>query len=103
VRHIPPGTKKNRLARLAMLDGILAKAGVTLTMAAHWHNWRWHPPVPERPYPMIVGGGPKLGNPKLRKSATLVKCRLDASGLSVKLLDETGAVAINEKVALSNH
>ena len=103
VRHIPPGTKKNRLARLAMLDGILAKAGVTLTMAAHWHNWRWHPPVPERPYPMIVGGGPKLGNPKLRKSATLVKCRLDASGLSVKLLDETGAVVINEKVALSNH
>ena len=100
VRHIPPSTKKNGLARLAILDGILAKAGVTLTMAAHWHNWRWHPPVPERPYPMIVGGGSELGNPKLHKSATLVKCRLDASGLSVKLLDQTGMVVINENVAL---
>lgn len=103
VRHIPPSIKKTRLERLAILDGILAKAGVTLTMAAHWHNWRWHPAVPERPYPMIVGGGPKLGAPKSHKNATLVKCRLDASGLSVKLLDQTGSVVINEKVPLLNH
>ena len=64
LRHIPPSIKKTCHERLAALDGILANAGVTLTMGAHWHNWRWHPSVPERPYPMIVGGGPKLGVPK---------------------------------------
>jgi hypothetical protein len=99
MRHIPPA-KKQRVERLSVLDGILADAGVTLTMAAHWHKWKWHPAVPERPYPMIVGGGHLLGNPANHGDATLVKCRLDAAGLSVRLLDQTGAVVIDEKVTI---
>lgn len=105
MRHIPgrlsaPGGMRwsHGLKRLSVLDAILDGANVTLTMAAHMHDWRWHAAVPERPYPMIVGGGPRLGNPLGHGNATLVKCRLDASGLSVKMLDQTGAVVIDEKV-----
>ena len=104
-RHIPePLTpsqgKKGELPRLVALDKILAGANVTLTMAAHLHKWGWHEAIPGRPYPMIVGGGHLLGKPSNRGNATLVKCRVDSSGLSVKLLDQTGVVVIDKKIRL---
>ena len=103
MRHIPsPFITANKkkwhscLPRIHELDKILARANVTLAMAAHIHKWRWHEPIPERPYPMIVGGGQMLTKPTHHGCATLVKCRLDASGLSVKMVDQFGAVLINK-------
>jgi hypothetical protein len=109
VRHIPSGGMVNEgrqwnpnLPRLGRMDAILKNAGVTLAMAGHTHFWDWQDPTAARPYPVIVGGGPKLGDPKDRRNATLVKSRLSGGTLVVKLLDQTGAVALEKKILVAD-
>jgi len=109
VRHIPgPLTEqlvlngwpwRHKLPRLDAMDAILKQANVTLCMSAHLHHWGWHDATVVRPYPMIVGGGLKLGNPQSHDNATLVKCRLCAGKLTVQLFDQTGRVAIDKAIS----
>ncbi len=40
---------------------ILSKAGVTLVVCGHMHEFRYDPPTPDRPWAQVVGGGPELG------------------------------------------
>lgn len=105
VRHIPgpltiPHGRgwKHGLKRLDRMDAILKDAGVSLAMGAHLHNWGFHAPIENRPYPLIVGGGPSLGRPNGKRNATLVKCRFSEKKISVKLLAETGEELLSEIV-----
>lgn len=106
VRHIPGpltvpvGDWRHNLPRLYNMDMILKQANVTLCMGAHLHHWDWHDPITARPYPMIVGGGPGLGNPQGHDNATLVKCRLCGKTLSAQLLDQTGRLLIDKTLAV---
>ena len=103
IRHIPgPLTIphkngwKHNLKRLDRMDEILKNANVTLAMGAHLHNWGFHAPIPARPYPLVVGGGPKLGGTIGKSNATLVKCYCKGGAITVKILDETGKVVASE-------
>jgi hypothetical protein len=49
---------------------------------------------------MVVGGGPKLGDPQSQDNATLVKCRFSDNCLSVKVLDHTGNVRIDKTLRI---
>jgi hypothetical protein len=105
MRHIPPCYERapgrvwsSGLPRLDELDAILKDAGVTLAMGAHMHRWQWCEPNARRPYPLIIGGGNRLEKPLSRGNATLVKCRLTGAGLSVRLLDQTGAVRVDKTI-----
>jgi hypothetical protein len=49
---------------------------------------------------MVVGGGPKLGDPQSHDSATLVKCRFSGDSLSVKVLDHTGSIRIDKTLRI---
>ena len=108
VQHIPPhttiphldrsGVWKPGLARLDALNGVLKNAGVTLLMGAHLHNWNWHAPTEKRPYPMIVGGGDKLGDPAAHNNATLVKCRLSGDALDVRAIAQDGTVLLKKRL-----
>ncbi|MBR1871471.1 MAG: metallophosphoesterase [Kiritimatiellae bacterium] len=90
---------KPGLPRLDALFATLAEANVTLFLGAHLHNWNWHAPIPQRPYPMLVGGGPELANPNPHKNATLAKCTLSpANILSVNLLSAAGEVLVSEEI-----
>ena len=103
VRHIPGPLRngwKHNLKRLDCMDAILKGANVTLAMGAHLHNWGFHAPIPERPYPLVVGGGPKLGQPLKPSSATLVKCHCSDDAISVRIIDETGKAVISEIVRI---
>jgi hypothetical protein len=110
VRHIPgPLTSqlmlkgwpwRHKLPRLAEADAILKQANVSLCMSANLHHWGWHDATAERPYPMVVGGGPKLGDPQSQDNATLVKCRFSDNCLSVKVLDHTGNVRIDKTLRI---
>jgi hypothetical protein len=102
VQHIPPPLSKGgwgpKLKRLDALNDIWRTANVTLMMGAHLHWWCWMEPWEGRPYPLVVGGGPYLGNPTKHDNATLTKCRLDGNRLSVKMLDQTSKVVIDKAI-----
>lgn len=107
IRHIPAALTiphhngwKHGLGRLNHMDDILKNANVTLAMGAHLHNWGFHAPIPDRPYPLVVGGGPKLGEPIGKSSATLVKCHCKGGAIAVRILDETGKVVSSENVKI---
>ena len=105
VQHIPPPLSKGgwepKLKRLDALNEVWKTANVTLMMGAHLHWWCWMDPWPGRPYPLVVGGGPRLGNSGKRDNATLTKCRLEGNRLLVKMLDQTGKTIIEKGIALS--
>ena len=105
VQHIPPqlseGGWSPKLKRLDALNEVWKVANVTLMMSAHLHWWGWLNAWPGRPYPLVVGGGPRLGNPAKHDNATLTKCRLEGSRLSVKVLDQTGKIVIDKVVTLA--
>ena len=104
VQHIPPplaaGGWGPGLKRLDALNDVWKSANVTLMMSAHLHSWNWYDPWEGRPYPLVVGGGPYLGNPEQRDNATLTKCRLDGKTLTVKVLDQTGRTVIDKTIAV---
>ena len=104
VQHIPPplsaGGWEPKLKRLDALNEVWKTANVTLMMGAHLHWWCWLDPWPGRPYPLVVGGGPRLGNPAKHDNATLTKCRLEGSLLAVKVLDQTGKAVVDKAIKL---
>ena len=104
IQHIPPQLSKGGwspgLKRLDALNEIWASANVTLMMGGHTHWWLWSDPWPERPYPLVVGGGPYLGNPENHDNATLTKCSLQGKTLSVKMLDQTGKTIMEKTLAV---
>ena len=104
VQHIPAPLCKDgwepKLKRLDALNEVWKTANVTLMMGAHLHWWCWSDPWEGRPYPLVVGGGPRLGNPAKHDNATLTKCRLEDNRLSVKVLDQTGKTVIDKVVTL---
>ena len=104
VQHIPPplsaGGWEPKLKRLNALNEVWKTAHVTLMMGAHLHWWCWMDTWPGRPYPLVVGGGPRLGNPAKHDNATITKCRLEDNRLSVKVLDQTGKIVIDKVITL---
>ena len=104
VQHIPPqlsdGGWSPKLKRLDALNEVWKRANVTLMMGAHLHWWGWFDAWSGRPYPLVVGGGPRLGNPEKHDNATLTKCRLEDNRLSVKVLDQTGKAVIDKVIML---
>ena len=104
VQHIPPplseGGWEPKLKRLNALNEVWKTAHVTLMMGAHLHWWCWMDAWHGRPYPLVVGGGPRLGNPAKHDNATLTKCRLEGNRLSVKVLDQTGKIVIDKVITL---
>lgn len=104
VQHIPAPLCKDgwepKLKRLDALNEVWKAANVTLMMGAHLHWWCWSDPWEGRPYPLVVGGGPRLGNPAKHDNATLTKCRLEGNRLSVRVLDQTGKTVIDKTVML---
>lgn len=105
VQHIPPplgeGGWSPKLKRLDALNEVWKNANVTLMMGAHLHWWCWRDAWPGRPYPLVVGGGPRLGSPEKCDNATLAKCRLEGGRLSVKVLDQTGKAVVDKAIAVS--
>ena len=105
VQHIPPqlsdGGWAPKLRRLDALNEVWKTANVTLMMGAHLHWWCWCDAWSGRPYPLVVGGGPRLGNPEKHDNATLTKCRLEGDRLSVKVLDQTGKTVIDKKLQIA--
>ena len=102
VQHIPAPLCKDgwepKLKRLDALNEVWKTANVTLMMGAHLHWWCWSDPWEGRPYPLVVGGGPYLGNPAKHNNATLTKCRLEGRRLSVKVLDQTGKTVVDKEI-----
>ena len=102
VQHIPAPLCKDgwepKLKRLDALNEVWKTANVTLMMGAHLHWWCWSDPWEGRPYPLVVGGGPYLGNPAKHNNATLTKCRLEGRRLSAKVLDQTGKTVVDKEI-----
>ena len=102
VEHIPAPLGKDgwapKLKRLDALNDVWKTANVTLMMGAHLHWWCWSDPWEGRPYPLVLGGGPYLGNSAKHNNATLTKCRLEGRRLSVKVLDQTGKAVVDKEI-----
>jgi len=97
VMHIPTSCKhrgkpwKAGLPRLAELEAVLATANVTLALGAHMHERSKSAPAKNRPYPMIVGGGPKLDATNPLHLPTATRVDVTEAGVKVSQFDSTGA------------
>lgn len=86
--HIPPyhsddwhGTMHCR----KVFDGILNKAKTDIVICGHTHRYGvFEPDKNTHKYPIIIGGGPKIG------SRTLIKLNATRQQLHVVMLDDTG-------------
>ncbi len=64
--HIPLAWKKPEQTGWWCPDGarqwhdLLVKAGVSLVISGHTHEWAHLPPTADRPYHQLIGGGPAL-------------------------------------------
>lgn len=103
--HIPPDgicasgrVWTQRLTRLRKLHAVLEKAGVTLLLGAHLHNRACDEARPERPYPMVVGGGPKLNDKREWARPTLTLCTIQGDHLTVRQLSSEGKVLAEKDV-----
>ncbi|MBQ7188743.1 MAG: metallophosphoesterase [Kiritimatiellae bacterium] len=104
--HIPPdgvcGSGRiwsQRLPRVRKLHAVLENAGVTLLLGAHLHNWACDDARPERPYPMVIGGGNNLTTTRQWSLPTLTHCTIQGNTLTVKLLSPDGKVLAQKEVA----
>ena len=83
VQHIPakPATDLPRLKRLTQL---LIDGGAQAMFAAHWHRQGYYEPCPERPFPMVVGGGHSLGDKKETHQPTLTRCDIAGDTMRIR-------------------
>ena len=78
------------MPRILALQEVLKTANVSAMFAAHLHRRGWHEPEAERPYPMIVGGGPK--------SATLTRCDIVGGTMRISQFDMSGERVVDEEI-----
>ncbi len=95
IEHIPATITAARryspsVPRILALQEVLKTANVSAMFAAHLHRRGWHEPEAERPYPMIVGGGPK--------SATLTRCDIVGGTMRISQFDMSGERVVDEEI-----
>lgn len=97
VQHIPAMPGRD-LPRLRRLFAPLREAGVTVMLAAHWHNQQWLDADEFRPFPMVVGGAFKV-SPSAEKTsglATLTRCDIEGDALRIRqIFAGSGKVAVD--------
>ena len=98
VEHIPAttGAYNPGVERLRKLQEVLKTAKVSAMFAAHLHRRGWHDPIPERPYPMIVGGGPYPEPKNPIHSATLTRCDIEGDTMRISQFDVTGTKVVDK-------
>ncbi len=78
---------------------ILEKAGVTLVVCGHMHEFHYDPPSRDRPWAQVIGGGPDLGvwhgKPAAERFPTVIEGKVENGRLRLVAHD-----VFNSRVAL---
>lgn len=93
VHHIPPlpnepWAKKGQMWEISTEKWlpVYKKSGIDLLIAGHTHKYSIDEPTEERPYTLMVGGGPKKGE------ATVMKIDADQNRLEATMVRDDGQV-----------
>lgn len=94
--HIPLREYGHSRDSRAKWESLLAKARIDFAMSGHTHRFAYHPPVVEQPFPLLVGGGPRL------EQATFIHGEATEKELRVRVFDlekkELGSWRVERKV-----
>jgi len=100
--HIPPRYRKIRPSKVlaeALMDP-LKDAKLTLFCAGHEHDGSFHPPIPEQPYPLVVGGGPyEKNNAKGTGIQTVTHLSVGKDAIAIRQVDLNGTVTVDEGIS----
>ena len=106
--HIPPTYAKAGAKRPSYTDGepltriyqTLGEANLTLMCAGHMHDAAFIEPAEERPYPLVIGGGPaeKRGKNGSVGNATATHVNIGKSAITIRQTDLNGEEVFTKQV-----
>lgn len=105
IGHIPPFVRKTGNGqsfdpfqpRLRALFKVLETAKVSLFCAGHLHRSGFEAPIPERPYPIIIGGG-QATDKIAWAQPTLTRLDVSAKGLRIRQWRIDGTLQLDQSL-----